>query len=115
MTIEDLLAVIHRDGGHHTVNAGMERSIADAAVAIHDKDKRIAFLEEQLRRIHRVGHNDDCLFCGFKDRQVMESNVIEGTAAMSAEEVAEKNVPVKPTPPPGRVLREGRDPRVKKG
>jgi len=56
-----------------------------------DKDKRIAFLEEQLRRIHRVGHNDDCLFCGFKDRQVMESNVIEGTAAMSAEEVAEKN------------------------
>jgi len=24
-----------------------------------------------------------------------------------------KNVPVKPTPPPGRVLREGRDPRVK--
>jgi len=87
----------------------------DATVAIHDKDKRIAFLEEQLRRIHRVGHNDDCLFCGFKDRQVMESNVIEGTAAMSAEEVAEKNVPVKPTPPPGRVLREGRDPRVKKG
>ena len=63
----------------------------DATVAIHDKDKRIAFLEEQLRRIHRVGHNDDCLFCGFKDRQVMESNVIEGTAAMSAEEVAEQN------------------------
>ena len=33
--IEDLLAVIHRDGGHHTINAGMERSIADAAQEIH--------------------------------------------------------------------------------
>ena len=35
MTIEDLLAAIHRDGGHHTINAGMERSIADAAQEIH--------------------------------------------------------------------------------
>jgi len=71
--------------------SGMWPNPQGAWVLYKDADKRIAFLEEQLRRIHRVGHNDDCLFCGFKDRQVMESNVIEGTAAMSAEEVAEQN------------------------
>ena len=34
-TIENLLAVIHRDGGHHTINAGLERSIADAAQEVN--------------------------------------------------------------------------------
>jgi len=58
----------------------------DALIESHTKiQKRVEFLAEQLRRIHRVGHNEDCLFCGFKDRQVMESNVIEGTAEQSAE------------------------------
>ena len=50
--IEDLLAVIHRDGGHHTINAGMERSIADAAQEIHrlraDAEKWIA-IDAELR------------------------------------------------------------------
>jgi len=52
MTIEDLLAVIHRDGGHHTINAGMDRSIADAAQEIHrlraDAEKWIA-IDAELR------------------------------------------------------------------
>jgi hypothetical protein len=34
MTLNDLLAVIHGDGGHYTNEVGLERSIVDAASKI---------------------------------------------------------------------------------
>lgn len=30
-------------------------------------------LRGELRRVQLIGHNDDCLFCGFKDRAVYEA------------------------------------------
>jgi hypothetical protein len=35
VTFEDLLAIIHGDGGHHTLAVGLEQSIADAAEEIY--------------------------------------------------------------------------------
>jgi hypothetical protein len=36
MTLEELLAVIHRDGGHHTAEVGIEQSCKDAERIIHE-------------------------------------------------------------------------------
>ena len=36
MDAMDLLAVIHRDGGHHTSDVGVEQSVLDAIQIIHE-------------------------------------------------------------------------------
>ena len=38
-----------------------------ALVSTHE---RLALAEATLLRISTLGHNDDCAFCGFKDKQV---------------------------------------------
>ena len=34
--LEDLLAVIHRDGGHHTAKVGLEQSVQDARAKVNE-------------------------------------------------------------------------------
>jgi hypothetical protein len=55
----NLCAVIHGDGGQHTDAVGLPFSLRDAENAVRRMRRRIDFLEEQLRRIHGVGHDDD--------------------------------------------------------
>lgn len=35
--------------------------------------KRIIDLEQALMAVYDIGHNRDCLFCGFKDKKVLET------------------------------------------
>ena len=51
--------------------------------------------------------------CLVKTWPLVQDAIMEVRGKNSIYAEAAKNVPVKPTPPPGRVL--GRDPRVKKG
>lgn len=44
----DLLAVIHRDGGHHTGKVGYEQSCRDATDVVVAMRARLEELEEQL-------------------------------------------------------------------
>lgn len=39
--VRDLLAVIHRDGGHHTTQFGLERSIKDAEFVVLEDRVRL--------------------------------------------------------------------------
>jgi hypothetical protein len=49
--LRDLLAVIHRDGGHYTEKHGLEKSTADAhAVVCEDRRKLDEALFEKLRK-----------------------------------------------------------------
>lgn len=40
--IRDLLAVIHRDGGHHTEAVGLDQSITDAQAAVCELKRELA-------------------------------------------------------------------------
>lgn len=60
-----LLAVVHRDGGHHTENVGLERSWQEAMqisseriAALTASAERIKVLEEALK--HYGGHIHGC-------------------------------------------------------
>ena len=46
----NLLAVMHRDGGHHTAEVGFEQSCKDAAQARHD-------LVAEVERLHEFAKN----------------------------------------------------------
>ena len=37
------------------------------------KDARIAELEKALRKVYDLGHNNDCIFCGLKDKQISQA------------------------------------------
>jgi hypothetical protein len=40
----------------------------DKALAANERADR---LQERLDRIFNLGHNDDCLFCGLKDKEAI--------------------------------------------
>jgi len=52
------------------------RSLTDAAKqharAERDAGEQLEYAEWSIRRAYDAGHNDDCLFCGHKDRYVRE-------------------------------------------
>ena len=56
--LSDLLAVIHRDGGHHTSDVGLERSVADAIDRVlslrQDNDEHQTTFELLERRLARL-------------------------------------------------------------
>lgn len=78
----NLLAIIHRDGGHHTtvvglgqsvadahqVWAGLQKDVGDANAARAKAEADAGVLRLALERVISLGHNDDCIPCGFKDR-----------------------------------------------
>jgi len=51
MTIGDLLAIIHGDGGHHQDEVGTEQAIKDAAQVVYALRARIDELETALKDI----------------------------------------------------------------
>ena len=48
--VGDLLAVIHRDGGHYQIEHGEEKAIEDAKSVVLTDRQRVAFLEVELQR-----------------------------------------------------------------
>lgn len=49
--LDELLAVIHRDGGQYTVLAGYEVSVGDAKYAIEDVREKFRRFSNQLRQL----------------------------------------------------------------
>lgn len=48
--------------------------LADNLVLVHvEQEKEIARLREALQAVYDLGHNDDCILCGFKDRKVLDA------------------------------------------
>ena len=52
--LKDLLAVIHRDGGHHTTAVGLEQSVNDAMHAVVSWRERIERAAVDIREILRA-------------------------------------------------------------
>ena len=46
-----------------------EEKLAEAQAALAASQARELGLRRALERVLSLGHNDDCLFCGFKDNQ----------------------------------------------
>jgi chromosome segregation ATPase len=64
-----------------------ERALAEARAALRTFSGRIDVLqtraseaERALDRVMSLGHNNDCLFCGFKDRVVAEARAARAHA-----------------------------------
>lgn len=55
MTYRDLLAIIHRDGGHHTEEVGENQSIVDASKEIYEDRQRLYEMKELLRSLSFAG------------------------------------------------------------
>ena len=49
--VRNLLAVIHRDGGHHTARVGLERSLEDAEKAVIEDRETLDRAELTIQRI----------------------------------------------------------------
>ena len=52
--LSSLLAAIHRDGGHHTTDGGLEQSVKDAVASIHWDRVKIDELEYTFRLIQKA-------------------------------------------------------------
>lgn len=52
----NLLAVIHRDGGHHTAAVGWAQSLTDAESAIHDSRLKHDTLVTEVETLRAAGH-----------------------------------------------------------
>ena len=67
MTIEGLLSVIHRDGGHHTAEVGVEQSLKDAERIIHEMRGLLREVMEWHADKNASSYNDcdteKCLWC----------------------------------------------------
>lgn len=61
--LHNLLARIHRDGGHYTEEHGVEKACRDADLRVAEAYGRIAELEVALRDAC-IGHADDCTCAG---------------------------------------------------
>jgi hypothetical protein len=68
--------------GEQVFDSGTEREIRNETAA---EIKRLRFW---LERILALGHNDECLFCGLKDKQA------RGAVAAPLVEQKERNAPV---------------------
>lgn len=51
-------------------NSTADKASREAVKVLRDEYET---LEKALRKVKEVGHNNDCLFCGFKDRTVNET------------------------------------------
>ena len=74
--VGELLAIIHRDGGHHTLEVGTAQSIDDAAAICHEwkvMPERIAELEAALAGMVRLH---------FADAETFEPNIPQTIAAV---------------------------------
>ena len=66
------------DSGDKQIDySGMAMSHDQKEKLLHQKDKRIAGLEAVLTKVIAVGFNEDCLFCGFKDRAASKQDPVE--------------------------------------
>jgi hypothetical protein len=57
--LNNLLAIIHRDGGHHTEEVGTRQSVADAHRVWAGLQEEVAWLRAALRELRR--NPDECL------------------------------------------------------
>ena len=49
-SLQNLLVIIHRDGGHYSAEHGIEKATEDAAKIIYDLREEIGNLREELQR-----------------------------------------------------------------
>lgn len=52
-SVKDLLAVIHRDGGHHTEALGLHRSIYDAREKWVERERELGDTKAEMQRLRR--------------------------------------------------------------
>ena len=61
---------IERYADHLETALAREReSVNEFREANQRLEAEVERLKESISRIFRVGHNDDCIFCGIKDRE----------------------------------------------
>lgn len=73
MSAEDLLAVIHRDGGHYTREVGFAQSCRDAEQVVLDLRAEVARLIEELAQERSARQSDLEVFqtTAKRDREVI--------------------------------------------
>ena len=52
---------------------GDKESITQYCSTCEKLTKEVERLQRILKQVYNVGHNDDCMFCGFKDKKIQES------------------------------------------
>ncbi len=58
--LRELLAVIHKDGGHHTALVGLSKSCIDACAEIAELKKRLDTAEFNLNKERQRWDGHDC-------------------------------------------------------
>ena len=72
-----LLAEIERlEAENLHMEAELDR-LRDDEVSVVELETRVAELESKINGAVNVGHNDDCMFCGFKDRALTSDVVLD--------------------------------------
>lgn len=56
-----------------------ERDAAANAEELRVLRAEVSRLRAALTNVKDLGHNDDCIFCGLKDREAIRATIKEGT------------------------------------